>query len=99
MVILNLQATKLDKKADLVIHSYTDSIFEKLIKRLGFEEVPEYDPTEDPTRKTELMTWNIAPDEVTKYEHLCKKIKNLKKHKADDKDDKKDVINKKIKDE
>ena len=50
MVILNLQPTKHDKKADLIIHEYVDKVMEMLFEELGFE-IPAYDPELDPTKR------------------------------------------------
>ncbi|XP_047933776.2 NAD-dependent protein deacylase sirtuin-6 isoform X3 [Anser cygnoides] len=41
LVIVNLQATKHDKQADLRIHAYVDDVMTKLMKHLGLE-VPEW---------------------------------------------------------
>uniref|UniRef100_A0A8C6J994 protein acetyllysine N-acetyltransferase n=1 Tax=Melopsittacus undulatus TaxID=13146 RepID=A0A8C6J994_MELUD len=41
LVIVNLQATKHDKQADLRIHAYVDDVMMKLMKHLGLE-VPEW---------------------------------------------------------
>lgn len=57
--LVNLQPIKLEKKADLVIHSYVDDVMEKVIKRLGIEEIPEYNEADDPTRNCENGSWNI----------------------------------------
>ena len=47
VAIVNLQPTKHDRKADLVIKDYVDRVMEKLLARLGLE-VPEYKRDEDP---------------------------------------------------
>jgi len=41
MVIVNLQRTKYDKKAGLVIHSYVDDVMEGVMKELGMP-IPEF---------------------------------------------------------
>ncbi|NWY35151.1 SIR6 deacetylase, partial [Pheucticus melanocephalus] len=41
LVIVNLQATKHDRQADLRIHGYVDEVMTKLMKHLGLE-VPEW---------------------------------------------------------
>ncbi|XP_010149058.1 PREDICTED: NAD-dependent protein deacetylase sirtuin-6-like, partial [Eurypyga helias] len=41
LVIVNLQATKHDRQADLRIHAYVDDVMTKLMKHLGLE-VPEW---------------------------------------------------------
>ena len=37
VVIVNLQSTRFDKKADLVIHDYVDSVCERLCRHLQVE--------------------------------------------------------------
>lgn len=49
LVIINLQETKFDIKADLVIHYYCDYVMQKLMENLQLE-VPHYDTTQDPTK-------------------------------------------------
>lgn len=58
-----------------MIHAYSDTIFEKLVKRLGFEEIPEFDPEVDPTKSMQIKTWNMDVQEVNKYEQLHKNLK------------------------
>ena len=50
LVIVNLQSTKHDAKADLVIRDYVDKVMEKLLSRLGLE-LPEYDQDKDPVAR------------------------------------------------
>ncbi|XP_003741995.1 NAD-dependent protein deacetylase Sirt6-like [Galendromus occidentalis] len=50
IVVVNLQETKLDKKCDLRISYYVDTVMEKLFQKLGFK-IPEYKDTSDPTKK------------------------------------------------
>lgn len=65
LVICNLQPTKYDKKADLVISTYVDTIMEKVVKRLGIE-LPTYTPDDDPTKvKFCELEWTI-PTELLK---------------------------------
>ncbi|XP_065364642.1 NAD-dependent protein deacetylase Sirt6 [Calliphora vicina] len=69
LIICNLQPTKHDKKADLVINTYVDDILTKLCKRLGLE-VPTYDPLEDPTKtpNDHNQEWTIQPQHVKEVE-------------------------------
>ncbi|XP_037824968.1 NAD-dependent protein deacetylase Sirt6 [Lucilia sericata] len=69
LVICNLQPTKHDKKADLVINTYVDDILTKVCKRLGIE-VPPYDPLEDPTKtpNDHNQEWTIQPQHVKEVE-------------------------------
>ena len=83
--LVNLQPIKLEKKADLVIHSFVDEVLEKVLKRLGIENIPEYSEAEDPTRNCqEGDTWNIEPKVLKEVEKLYKertsrKTKNVAK--------------------
>lgn len=83
MVICNLQPTKHDKKADLVISSYVDVVMEKVMKRLGVE-IPNYSGDEDPTKKTDGdADWTIQQERVKELEKVYSaKVKGTKKRKA-----------------
>ncbi|XP_055608502.1 NAD-dependent protein deacetylase Sirt6 [Uranotaenia lowii] len=83
LVICNLQPTKHDKKADLVVSTYVDTIIEKVAKRLGIE-IPEYSPEVDPT-KTEPCTleWTIPGDLVKRVDkQYSKAIRDLGKKRS-----------------
>uniref|UniRef100_T1GWS4 protein acetyllysine N-acetyltransferase n=1 Tax=Megaselia scalaris TaxID=36166 RepID=T1GWS4_MEGSC len=86
LVICNLQPTKHDKKADLVISTYVDDILSKICKKLGIE-IPEYDIKSDPTKNEEDADWNICPEKVKamekKYSNKLKdsKLNSLKRKK------------------
>ncbi|XP_061386679.1 NAD-dependent protein deacetylase Sirt6 [Musca vetustissima] len=71
LVICNLQPTKHDKKADLIIHTYVDDILSKLCKRLGLE-IPTYQHDEDPTKSPneQNQEWTIPPQNVKEIEKL-----------------------------
>lgn len=56
LVIVNLQKTKHDAKANLIIHGKIDRVMELLCAELGIQ-VPSYDSSEDPTKKTDLVEW------------------------------------------
>lgn len=83
LVICNLQPTKHDKKADLVISSYVDVVMEKIMKRLGIE-IPSYSADEDPTKKTDCdVHWTIQQERVKELEKVYSaKVKGTKKRKA-----------------
>lgn len=49
IVICNLQPTKIDKSANLILRAYVDDVMEKLMKRLGVE-IPDYSTEHDPTK-------------------------------------------------
>lgn len=76
--LINLQSIKLEKKADLVIHSYVDDVLERVLKRLGIEEIPEYDESIDPTRSNAEM-WNIEPAVLKDVEKLYREKTSRKK--------------------
>ncbi|CAB3378443.1 Hypothetical predicted protein [Cloeon dipterum] len=63
LVICNLQPTKHDKKADLIINTYTDRVMDGLLKALELE-ASSYDPSLDPTKKT------FAPKEPGDGKHV-----------------------------
>lgn len=54
LVIINLQPTKFDSKADLIINYYADFVMKELMSCLNID-VPNYNPTEDPTKKINLV--------------------------------------------
>lgn len=49
IVICNLQPTKIDKSANLILRAYVDDVMEKLMKRLGIA-IPAYSAACDPTK-------------------------------------------------
>jgi len=84
-VICNLQPTKHDKKADILISTYVDTVLEKVCKFLGVE-IPEYCPKVDPTKQIPCeLEWTIPCGQVKvlekvynlKIRELNKKRKNL----------------------
>lgn len=80
--LVNLQPIKVEKKADLVIHSYVDDVIEKVLKRLGIEEIPDYSPDDDPTNKSDLSVgWNFKKEEIKEIEKIYKE-KTSRKHKS-----------------
>ncbi|CAG9811508.1 unnamed protein product [Chironomus riparius] len=85
-VLINLQATKIEKKADLSIHAYVDEVMEMVMKRLGIEDIPEYNEAEDPTRKADFsVNWNIPKKELNSIEKLYKeRNEKNKKRKGDE---------------
>lgn len=103
--LVNLQPIKLDKKADLVIHTYVDDVLERVLKRLGIENVPDYEEAADPTRNSENSSWDIDIKVVKELEMLYKKrvgrkrktdeslteVSKKKKIKETDKTEKKDI--------
>ncbi|XP_034668173.1 NAD-dependent protein deacetylase Sirt6 [Drosophila subobscura] len=63
LVICNLQPTKHDSKAHLVISSYVDAILSKVCKCLGVE-ISEYAESSDPTTHSSLVEWTIPLNHV-----------------------------------
>lgn len=83
LVICNLQPTKHDKKADLIISTYVDTIIQKVAKKLGVE-IPTYAPEVDPTKEKPCCTmeWTIPVDEVKALDKVyAKTVKELAKTK------------------
>ncbi|CAH2049497.1 unnamed protein product, partial [Iphiclides podalirius] len=81
LVICNLQPTKHDNKADLVINYYVDDILEKVMEILGLN-IPNYNETDDPTKLAEssIIQWTINKNEVMAFEKVFKaKCKGVKK--------------------
>lgn len=93
-VLINLQPIKVEKKADLVIHTYVDDVMEMVLKRLGIEEIPEYNEDEDPTRKEDLsVNWNIPKTVLRSVEKIYKEKTEKNKRKKTDEE----VVKKKYK--
>ncbi|CAH1154689.1 unnamed protein product [Phaedon cochleariae] len=85
VVVVNLQPTKHDKKADLIINTYVDAVLAKIMKKLGLE-IPEYHQTIDPTKNRELIEWNISKKDVIDMKARYEKIvKDYKKRKSEEK--------------
>ncbi|CAO1393106.1 unnamed protein product [Diamesa tonsa] len=84
LVICNLQPIKLDKKADLVIHTYVDKVFEKILKRLGIEDIPQFDKALDPTKECHPTTeWTVSAKTFKEVEKLYKDKTSKKGRKPD----------------
>ncbi len=56
LVIVNLQKTKHDKAASLIINEKIDTVMELLCAELAIQ-VTDYDALEDPTKKDDLVEW------------------------------------------
>ena len=86
LVIINLQPTKHDKKADLIIRCYVDKVMERLFVELG-QDIPSYNPSIDPTTSSELVEWTQNQTNAKNVENLSKKVESeykaeLKRQKA-----------------
>nr|XP_022904870.1 NAD-dependent protein deacetylase Sirt6 [Onthophagus taurus] len=87
VVIVNLQPTKYDKKADLRINSYVDLVLSELMNSLDLE-IPEYKIGLDPTKNAELtdnkivVEWTISKSYIKEAQKLfdvhCKNHKKRK---------------------
>ncbi|KAK7070074.1 NAD-dependent protein deacetylase sirtuin-6 [Halocaridina rubra] len=54
LVICNLQPTKQDRHADLIINAYVDDVMKKLLNLMNLE-ILDYDPSHDPTKLTQIL--------------------------------------------
>ena len=93
MVVINLQPTKHDKKADLIINTFVDDVMVKLFAELGYD-LPEYNPLSDPTRKvrenrsSRCLEWTQSAAKARKLKALADKLDDefkLKKKMAKEK--------------
>ncbi|EDV49646.1 uncharacterized protein Dere_GG17292 [Drosophila erecta] len=71
-VICNLQPTKHDKKANLIVSSYVDVVLSKVCKLLGVE-IPEYSEASDPTKQSEPVEWTIPTSNVNTFHRQYRK--------------------------
>ena len=95
LVIINLQPTKHDKKADLLIRCYVDKVMQRLFSILG-RDIPAYDPSRDPTRAPELTEWTQDVKEAKCLETQSRTVEanfkaELKRKKAEQNGDAKGV--------
>jgi hypothetical protein len=69
---------------------------EKVLKRLGVEEVPEYKNEDDPTSGEDFSVgWNFPKDEIKEIEKIYKEKTN-RKHESN-RDDGEEVVRRKYK--
>lgn len=54
LVVINLQPTRIDAKANLVINYYADDVMRELANELNID-IPEYNVNEDPTKNEEIV--------------------------------------------
>ncbi|XP_050438333.1 NAD-dependent protein deacetylase Sirt6 isoform X2 [Adelges cooleyi] len=71
VVICNLQKTKCDRKADLVIHAYVDDVMRSLMEILQAD-IAEYNELNDPTKEVKITDWTI-------YKEHLEAVRELKK--------------------
>ena len=75
LVIINLQETKHDKKADLIIRSYSDHVFQQIFDKLGYE-IPEYSDDKDPVKKNPDSDWTQSNKLAKEWEKKCSVLEN-----------------------
>ncbi|CAG0917838.1 unnamed protein product [Notodromas monacha] len=68
LVICNLQKTKFNSKAELVIHAFVDDVMEKLCSLLGVE-IMDYNPKLDPFQRLQFadedcILWNVRVERI-----------------------------------
>ncbi|KAJ8977999.1 hypothetical protein NQ317_004544 [Molorchus minor] len=87
VVIVNLQPTKHDKKADLIINYYVDQVICNVMKRLSLE-IPEYTLDIDPTRNQlpgAVLEWNISKSNIKQIQKEFERVsKEHKKRKSEE---------------
>ena len=76
LVIINLQPTKHDKKADLIIRCYVDKVMHKLFSILGLGDIPPYDPCCDPTRGDPNLEWTQDTKNAKTLEAQSRAVEN-----------------------
>ncbi|KAG6461766.1 NAD-dependent protein deacetylase Sirt6 isoform X2 [Manduca sexta] len=84
LVICNLQPTKHDNKADLIINYYVDDILEKVMNILELE-IPPYNEALNPMKlaETTIVDWTIDRRDVLALEKIFKaKCKGVKKKRS-----------------
>ncbi|XP_068249966.1 NAD-dependent protein deacetylase Sirt6 [Palaemon carinicauda] len=64
LVICNLQPTKQDRHADLIINAYVDDVMKQLLEFTGIDLLP-YNPDDDPTKITKLLIMNYSSNSST----------------------------------
>lgn len=83
LVICNLQPTKHDNKADLIINYYVDDILEKVMNILNIE-IPAYNEEHNTTllAKETIIPWNIERKDLVavekRFKAKCKGVKKIR---------------------
>ncbi|XP_077285143.1 sirtuin 6 [Arctopsyche grandis] len=72
LVVCNLQPTKHDNKADLIINSYVDEILQHIMTNLD-KKIPEYNREMDPTKSCDIHEWTISKQQLKQTRTLFKK--------------------------
>jgi len=82
VVICNLQKTKCDYKADLVIHTYVDNLMKSLMDILKVD-IEKYEETENPIVSNEKNAdWTICETDLIRLRDMKKNTKKSKKLKT-----------------
>uniref|UniRef100_A0A2A4IZK5 protein acetyllysine N-acetyltransferase n=1 Tax=Heliothis virescens TaxID=7102 RepID=A0A2A4IZK5_HELVI len=82
LVICNLQPTKHDNKADLIINYYVDEVLEKVMNILNLD-IPTYSEDDNPIKRvaSTIIDWSIDRRDVLKLEKIYKaKCKGVRKN-------------------
>ena len=78
LVIINLQPTKHDKKADLLIRGFADTVMTKLFERLG-EQIPCYDASNDPVKNITSLPQVKGNAPLIEWTQNSRKAKEIEK--------------------
>lgn len=100
LIICNLQPTKHDNKADLILSTYVDDVLEKICKRLGIE-IPSYNASDDPTKAPTAQNseWTIPVQAVKELEkEYNEKLKTFRMQQKSQSKDLAKTITKVVKD-
>jgi len=78
LAIINLQQTKHDKKADLILRCYADEVFSLLFEKLGLD-IPEYLKEKDPVKilksgARNMIDWTQSISLAKDLEKKCSKF-------------------------
>jgi mono-ADP-ribosyltransferase sirtuin 6 len=78
LVIINLQPTKHDKKADLLIRAFADTVMTKLFERLGVQ-IPCYDARNDPVKSLTSLPQATVDTPLIEWTQNSRKSKEIQK--------------------
>ena len=77
LVIINLQPTKHDKKADLVIRAFADTVMSKVFEQLNVQ-IPTYEASKDPVKCIRSLKYEDS-DSIIDWTQCSQKAKELQK--------------------
>ncbi|XP_014293790.1 NAD-dependent protein deacetylase Sirt6 [Halyomorpha halys] len=69
LVICNLQPTKYDKRADMLLNGYVDQVMSLLLENLDLK-IDNYNPEFDPVRKKGIHEWTIPDSQAGEMKKL-----------------------------